>query len=423
MKNIIVVGAGFGGLNVAKILAKSKKVHLTLIDRRNYHLFQPLLYQVATAGLSPADIATPIRSVFSGYENIDVVLGNVIGIDKESQQVITSDGKYNYDYLVLACGAKHSYFGHSNWEENAPGLKTLEQATEIRRRIFLAFEMAEKEKDPEKRKNLLTFVIVGGGPTGVELAGAIAEISRYTLAKDFRSIDPSRTRVILIEAGSRLLASFNEKLSRKAARDLEELGVQIWTSTRVTEVTSEGARLSEEFIKSKTVIWAAGVEPSSLSKIFTNFLDQSGRVIVNADLSVGMEKNIFVIGDQASFRTDQGNFLPGIAPVAIQQGQFVAKNILREIEGKPRENFKYLEKGIMATIGRKKAIVEIGPLRMTGFFAWLAWLLVHIFYLIGFKNKFFVFIQWAWSYITFKRGARLIIDKEWRSVPKDKIKS
>ena len=418
MKNVVIVGAGFGGLNVAKNLARSKDVKITLIDRRNYHLFQPLLYQVATAGLSPAEIATPIRTVFSGYKNVDIVLGNIVDIDREARQVKTAETSYPFDYLVLACGAKHSYFGHADWEENAPGLKTLEQATEIRRRILLAFELAEKEKDAEKRKTLLTFVVVGGGPTGVELAGAIAEISRYTLAKDFRSIDPSRTRVILIEAGARLLAAFDEDLSRKAARDLEHLGVQIWTSTRVTEVNSEGAQLSEEFVKARTVIWAAGVEPSSLSQALKTPLDKQGRVIVRPDLSLESDKNIFVIGDQAAYKTSKGEFLPGIAPVAIQQGQYLARNILREIKGQPREDFKYFDKGIMATIGRKKAIVQAGHLKMSGFLAWCAWLFVHIFYLIGFKNKFFVFIQWAWSYLTFKRGARLIIDKEWRSVPR-----
>lgn len=418
MKSVVVVGSGFGGLNAAKTLARSNDVKVTLIDRRNYHLFQPLLYQVATAGLSPADIATPIRTVFSHCKNVDVVLGNVVAIDKAAKLVQTEDGEYAFDYLVLACGAKHSYFGHNEWEENAPGLKTLEQATEIRRRILLAFEMAEKEKDPEKRKTLLTFVIVGGGPTGVELAGSIAEISRYTLERDFRSIDPSRTRVILIEAGPRLLAAFHESLSKRAARDLERLGVQIWTSTRVTEITSEGARLREEFVKSRTVIWAAGVQPSSLSKALGTPLDSQGRVIIEKDLSLKDFPNIFVIGDQTSFMERDGQTLPGLAPVAMQQGVRAAKNILASITGKDREEFHYRDKGMMATIGRKKAIVQTTHLRFGGLLAWGAWLFVHIAYLIGFKNKLFVFVQWAWSYLTFKRGARLIIDKEWRSNPR-----
>ena len=416
-KSVVIVGAGFGGLKAAKKLAANENLKITIIDRRNYHLFQPLLYQVATAGLSPADIATPIRSVFSEYKNIEVVLGNVVDIDKSARKVKTSDGEYAYDYLVLSCGAKHSYFGNDAWEENAPGLKTLEQATEIRRRILLAFELAEKETDPEKRKTLLTFVVVGGGPTGVELAGSIAEISRYTLEKDFRSIDPSRTRVILIEAGARVLAAFDESLSKKAARDLERLGVQIWTSTRVTEITSEGAKLSEEFVKSKTVIWAAGVQPSSLSKILNVPLDRQGRVIVKSDLSLDGFSEIFVVGDQASYKMPDGSVLPGLAPVAMQQGTHAASNILLAAEGKAYTDFKYADKGMMATIGRKKAIVQVGNIKFGGFVAWAAWLFVHIFYLIGFKNKFFVFWQWAWSYITFKRGARLIIDKEWRSKP------
>ncbi len=418
MKSVVIVGAGFGGLKAAKKLASFQDLKITIIDRRNYHLFQPLLYQVATAGLSPADIATPIRSVLSGYENVDVVLGNVIDIDKEQRLVKTEDGTYPFDYLILACGAKHSYFGHNEWEENAPGLKTLEQATEIRRRILLAFELAEKETDPEKRKTLLTFVIVGGGPTGVELAGSIAEISRYTLEEDFRSIDPSRTRVILIEAGPRLVAAFSEDLSKKAARDLEHLGVQIWTSTRVTNITHEGAQLGSEFINSKTVIWAAGVQPSSLSQILNVPLDKQQRVLIEPDLSIKNYSNIFVIGDQAAFIDNDGKTLPGLAPVAMQEGIHAAGNILASLKNKPRQIFKYNDKGMMATIGRKKAIVEIGKLQFGGFLAWAAWLFVHIYYLIGFKNKFFVFLQWAWSYLTFKKGARLIIDKEWRSTPK-----
>ncbi|AGH95992.1 NAD(P)/FAD-dependent oxidoreductase [Pseudobdellovibrio exovorus] len=414
-KSVVIVGAGFGGLKAARQLAKQKDVQITIIDRRNYHLFQPLLYQVATAGLSPADIATPIRSVFSGYSNVNVVYGNVQSIDKENKKVRTIDAEYPYDYLILACGAKHSYFGHNDWEENAPGLKTLEQATEIRRRILLSFELAEKEQDPDKRKTLLTFVIVGGGPTGVELAGSIAEISRYTLEKDFRSIDPSRTRVILIEAGPRVLAGFDESLSKKAARDLERLGVQIWTSTRVTEITSEGARLSEEFVKAKTVIWAAGVQPSSLSKALDAPLDRQGRVIINSSLTLENHPEIFVIGDQASFTQPDGSTLPGLAPVAMQQGTHAGRNIKRAIAGDAYTDFQYVDKGMMATIGRKKAIAQTTHLKFGGFMAWAAWLFVHIFYLIGFKNKFFVFFQWAWSYITFKRGARLILDKEWRS--------
>ncbi|MFN3455504.1 MAG: NAD(P)/FAD-dependent oxidoreductase [Pseudobdellovibrio sp.] len=422
MKSVVIIGAGFGGLKAAKALAKNKEIKITLIDRRNYHLFQPLLYQVATAGLSPADIAAPIRAIVSEHSNIEVIYGNVVDIDKENQKVITQDKTYIYDYLIMACGAKHSYFGKDEWEENAPGLKTLEQATEIRRRILLAFELAEKEVDLEKRKTLQTFVIVGGGPTGVELAGSIAEISRYTLEEDFRNIDPSRTRVILIEAGNRILAAFDEDLSKKAARDLENLGVQIWTSTRVTDVTTEGVKLADEFIKAKTVIWAAGVQPSSLSKKLNTPLDRQGRIVVTKNLNIEQYPNIFVIGDQACFQTTDGKTLPGLAPVAMQQGKHAAKNILAALNNEDLKAFEYLDKGMMATIGRKKAIVQVGKIKFNGFFAWAAWLFIHVFYLIGFKNKLFVLSEWAWSYLTFKRGARLIVDKEWRtssSTPKE----
>ncbi len=413
--NVVVVGAGFGGLSAAKVLAKSKLINLTVVDRRNYHLFQPLLYQVATAGLSPADIAVPIRSELSKFKNTHVFLGNVVGVNLKERVLETETEKISYDYLILACGAKHSYFGHQEWEENAPGLKTLEQATEIRRRVFLAFELAEREKDIEKQKSLLTFVIVGGGPTGVELAGSIAEISRHTLEKDFRNIDPSRTRVILIEAGQRLVAGFDPELSKRAARDLESLGVHIWTSTRVTNITEEGVYFGQEFIKAKTILWAAGVEPSSLGKSLGTSLDRVGRVIVNQDLAIKEDSHVFVIGDQASFVDEKGNALPGLAPVAMQQGRHAARNILKMIRGKNSEPFEYLDKGQLATIGRSKALMQFKSIKMGGFFAWLAWLFVHVYYLIGFKNKFFVIFQWTWSYVTFKRGARLISAKDWRS--------
>jgi NADH dehydrogenase len=421
MKKIVVVGAGFGGIKAVKVLRKSRDLEIIVIDRRNYHLFQPLLYQVTTAGLSPAEIATPIRTIFSKAPNVKIVLGNVVSIDQEKKVVLLQDGEYPYDFLILACGAKHSYFGHDDWEENAPGLKTLEQATEIRRRILLAFELAEKEKDLDARKTLLTFAIVGGGPTGVELAGAIAEISRHTLERDFRSIDPSQARVILIEAGARILGMFSESLAKKAARSLETLGVQIWTSSRVTEITDQGARLGEEFVRARTVIWAAGVHPSSLSRTLNTPLDKQGRVKVGPDLNLRESPEIFVIGDQAAVERDgPGASLPGLAPVAMQEGAHAAKNILRMIDGLPTLPFHFQDKGMMATIGRKKAIVQMGSLQFDGFPAWITWLFVHIFYLIGFKNRFFVFAQWAWSYLTFRRGARLIIEKEWRSSPRAK---
>lgn len=415
---ILVVGAGFAGINAVKKLAKAKnlrnKIHITLIDRRNYHLFQPLLYQVATAGLSPADIAMPVRSIFSQYANVTVYLENIEKVDLQNKTVHSVQKTFSYDYLILACGAKHSYFGHNEWEEFSPGLKTLEQATEIRRRILLAFEEAEKETDAEKQKELLTFVVVGGGPTGVELAGAIAEISRYTLERDFRNIDPARTRVILIEAGNRLLSGFSEKLSKRAARDLERLGVQIWTSSRVSRVNEDSVELGTETIKAKTILWAAGVLPSSLGKTLDTPLDPQGRVIIEKDLSLPGHPDVFVLGDQAHF-DENGRPLPGLAPVAIQQGKHAAKNILRKIHNQSTLPFQYLDKGIMATIGRKKAVLQYNHLQFGGFFAWIAWLFIHIYYLIGFKNRFIVFFQWAWSYVTLKRGARLIVNKEWRS--------
>ncbi|MEZ4846272.1 MAG: NAD(P)/FAD-dependent oxidoreductase [Bdellovibrionota bacterium] len=415
-KRIIVIGAGFAGINAVKKLCHDPNLEITLIDRRNHHLFQPLLYQVATAGLSPADIATPILSIFSENENVTVIMANVDSVNLAGKTIRTSDGvTYNYDYLVMACGAKHSYFGHEEWEPFSPGLKTLEQATEIRRRILLAYELAEKETDSDKQKELLTFVVVGGGPTGVELAGTIGEISRQTLSEDFRNIRPERTRVLLIEAGPRLLPAFSEKLSKMAARDLEKLGVQIWTSTRVTNIMENRVELGSENIKARTIIWAAGVQPSSLGKSLGTPMDKIGRVIVEKDVSLQSYREVFVLGDQAMFPTLDGKGLPGLAPVAMQQGTHAAKNILADQRQKPRQDFKYNDKGVMATIGRKSAIVQMKHLEFGGLLAWITWLFVHIFYLIGFKNRVFVFMQWAWSYVTFKRGARLIVDKEWRT--------
>lgn len=421
-KKVVIVGAGFAGMNAASELAACKDIEIVLIDRRNYHLFQPLLYQVATAGLSPADIAVPIRSIFSNQKNICVVLANVKNIDIEKKIVQADDETYSYDYLILACGSKHSYFGHNAWEEFSPGLKTLEQATEIRRRILLAYELAEKEKDPEIQKRLLTFVIVGGGPTGVELAGAIAEISRSTLSKDFRVIHPERTRILLIEAGPRILAPFSEELAKKAQRDLEKMGVQVWTSTKVTNVTPESVDFGSEKVMTRTVIWAAGVEPSSLGKTLHVPLDTAGRVMIQKDLSVENHPEIFVLGDQAHFPTEDGRGLPGLAPPAMQQGRHTARNIIADLKNKSRTEFVYRDKGTMATIGRKSAVVQMKHVEFGGALAWLTWLFVHIYYLIGFKNRIFVFAQWAWSYLTFKRGARLIVDKEWRSarIPENK---
>lgn len=412
---VVIVGAGFAGISAAKILARGHNVEVIIIDRRNYHLFQPLLYQVATAGLSPADIAFPIRSIFRDRPNIEVILGNVTNVDLQQQKISLDDCEVLYDFLIIACGTKHSYFGHPQWEDSAPGLKTLEQATEIRRRILLAYELAEREEDELKRLEYLTFVIVGGGPTGVELAGAIGEISRYTLQRDFRRIDPATTRIILIEAGPRILPSFDEKLSRRAARDLKDLGADLWLSTRVTEVLPEGVRIGQELIRAHTVIWAAGVQPSSLSKTLGVPLDPQGRVIVRPDLTIPDHENVYVLGDQAMVKDSSGQSLPGLAAVAMQEGRWAARNILRTLKNQSRLNFVYFDKGQMATIGRSRAVAQMKSFRLDGFIAWLAWLLVHIFYLIGFKNRMSVFLQWTWSYMTLKRGARLILDKEWRS--------
>ena len=347
-----------------------------------------------------------------------MLLGNVEAVHLP-ERFIRCDGQtIPFDFLILACGAKHSYFNHPEWEPLSPGLKTLEQATEIRRRILLAYELAEREADPEKQTALLTFVIVGAGPTGVEMAGAIAEISRYTLERDFRNIRPERTRVILVEAGPRILASFSENLARIATRDLEALGVQVRNATRVTQVNEMGVRLGSEEIRAKTVIWAAGVQPSSLAKALNVPLDSVGRVLVEPDLSLKDYPHVFVLGDMAHFPTPDGRGLPGLAPVAMQQGTHAARNVLRSVTGAPRKPFHYRDKGTMATIGRKKAVAQVGRFEFSGFIAWCMWLFVHIFYLIGFKNRLFVFLDWFWAYATFKRGARLILDREWRSNPK-----
>ncbi len=414
-KHVVIIGGGFAGLAAAKRLANQPEVHVTLIDRRNHHLFQPLLYQVAMAGLSPAEIAAPIRSILSGAENSKVVCNEVKSLDTDRNLIVTNDGEISYDYLLMACGAKHGYFGNEHWEPFAPGLKTIEQATEIRRRVLGSFEKAEASNDSAERKKLLTFVVVGGGPTGVELAGAIGEMSRFTLSKDFRNIDPSSARVILVEAEPRILGMFDESLATKAMRFLEQLGVQIWTSSRVKNIDAEGVELADEKIQAGTVLWAAGVQASSLGKKCGFQCDRAGRIVVEKDLSVPDHSNIFVAGDQCSFIDPKsGKQLPGQAPVAAQQGRFVADTILQEVGGSTRSEFKYFDKGQMATIGRSRAIAEVGKFRFAGFFAWLVWLVVHIFFLTGFRNRFFVVLSWAWSFFTFRRGARLIVNKNWR---------
>jgi NADH:ubiquinone reductase (H+-translocating) len=414
MTRVLILGSGFAGLNAAKVFGGAKGLEVIIIDQKNYHLFQPLLYQVAAAALSPAEIAVPIRNIFSRHHNIKVFQGKVHTINAETKSVVTDVGEFKYDYLIVACGARHFYFGNEAWEENAPGLKTIEQAVEIRRRVLTAFEKAETENDIDKKIKLLTFVIVGGGSTGVELAGALAELSRFTFAKDFRNIDTKRTRILLIEAGPRILPSFSEKLSLRANRHLEKLGVRVMTFKKVTKIDADGVNIGDERIEAATVLWAAGIQASGLNRQLRGELDSMDRIVVEPDLSLKHYPEIFVAGDQAHFSHQTGKPLHGIAPVALQQGRFIAKNILKELEGKPREKFHYIDKGQLATIGRNNAVLEIGRLKLSGFLAWMVWLFIHIYYLIGFKNKFVVLFQWASSYLTYQKGARLIVNHDWR---------
>ena len=412
---VVIIGGGFAGLNAAKVLGKAPGVKVTLIDGRNYHLFQPLLYQVALAGLNPSDIAAPIRSLLSRYDNVRVLLAAAQSIDLQGNLVLLEGGEsLSFDYLMVASGANHAYFGHEQWEQYAPGLKTLEQATEIRRRILTAFEEAEMTDDAAKQQRLLTFVVIGGGPTGVELAGAIAEMSRFTLAKDFRSIDPRLSRVILMEGAPRILGAFYPELSAAAAESLAKLGVQIETDCLVTQVDGEGVEAGGVRIPAATVIWAAGVQASGLAATLGVPLDRAGRVLVGEDLSVKDHPHLFVLGDLAHCLGSDGKPLPGLAPVALQQGRAAARNILRDLSGAAREPYRYVDKGMLATIGKNKAVGQFRKLRFTGFTAWLGWLFVHIYFLTGFANRFLVVFHWAWSYMTFKRGARLILGKDWR---------
>lgn len=404
---VVVIGAGFGGLSAVRRLADAP-VHVTVVDRRNYHLFQPLLYQVATAGLSPGDIAYPIRSVLRHQSNAHVILADVTAIDTSRREVRLADGALPYDSLIIAAGAGHAYFGHDDWERNAPGLKNLEDAIAIRRRILLAFEEAEREADAAARKTLLTFVVVGGGPTGVELAGAIAEISRHVLVSDFRSIDPREARVVLVEAGPRILPAYKPQSSLSAAAILRDRGVEIRTASPVTGVDAGGVDLGTERLAAHTVLWAAGVAASPLARTLGSPLDRAGRAVVEPDLSIPGHPEVFVIGDLSLFTHQTGEPLPGLSPVAIQQGRAAAANILRTLAGEPRRPFHYVDKGTMAVIGRAAAVAEIAGLRFSGFFAWLLWCFVHIFYLIGFRSRLIVMMEWAWAYVTYQRGARLI---------------
>ena len=405
--HVVIIGAGFGGLEAAKKLA-CKDVRVTVIDRTNYHLFQPLLYQVATAALSPADIAAPIRAILSKCRNVEVILAEVESVDVDAKEVKTVDLQIDYDYLILATGDRHSYFGHGEWEKLAPGLKSLEDAVELRRRILMAFEYAEKTNDEKARREAMNFVIIGGGPTGVELAGAIAEISRHTLARDFRHINPSQARVILIEGTSRLLSGYPQDLSESARKQLVALGVEVRTDARATDLTESGVQLEGEFIPCRVKIWAAGNTASFVGITLGVPVDRVGRVIVNDDLTIPGHPEVQVIGDLANFSHQTGEPLPGVSPVAMQQGRRAAHNILRVIRGEKPLPFRYFDKGSMATIGRNKAVADLKFFHLSGLPAWLAWLFVHIIFLVGFRNRLLVLFQWAWAYLTFDKGARLI---------------
>jgi len=404
---VVVVGGGFGGLQAALGLAKAD-VNVTILDRKNHHTFQPLLYQVALAALSPADIAAPIRSVMRSKKNVEVLIGNVVGFDLERRRVRLEEGdEVPYDYLVIAAGATHSYFGRDDWAQLAPGLKTLEDATEIRRRVLLAFELAERETLLDRQHCPLNFVIVGAGPTGVELAGAIAEISRHVLTQDFTAIDPRRARIILLEGGPRVLPTYTEDLSASAQRQLEQLGVEVRTNTMVTNIEPGLVWVGDEKLESVVTLWAAGVRASSLGEAVGGKIDRSGRVVVNDRLNIEGHPEIFAIGDVAHFEQN-GAPVPGVAPVAIQMGQYVAKEIRRRVQNKPSRPFSYWDKGSMATIGRTKGIAQIGKIHLSGVIAWAAWLFIHLIYLIGYRNRFSVLLNWGWQYLSWQSGARLI---------------
>ncbi len=378
------------------------------MDRRNYHLFQPLLYQVATAALSPGDIAYPIRSILRRQKNARVLLAEAVAVDAASRELVLADGRIGYDFLVLATGAAHSYFGHPDWERHAPGLKTLEDAIGIRGRILLAFEKAERETDPRKRRLLLTFALVGGGPTGAELAGAIGEISRHVLASDFRAIDPREARIVLVEAGPRILPNFPETLSAKAAAELEGLGVEVRTGAAVTAIGDGFVQIGAERLEAGTILWTAGVAASAIARSLGVPLDRAGRVLIEPDLTIPGHPEIFLIGDLATLADAAGKPLPGVAQVAIQQGRHAAENIEAARRGEPRRAFRYRDPGNLAVLGRAAAIADMGRIRLSGFPAWLVWCFVHILYLIGFRNRFIVLFEWAWAYLTWQRGARLI---------------
>ncbi len=403
LPHVVIVGGGFAGLYAARALRRAP-VRITVVDRHNYHLFQPLLYQVATAALNPSDIAAPIRSILRRQRNVSVLLGEATSIDVNRKAVALKDGaELTYDYLLVATGATHSYFSHPEWEPNAPGLKSIDDALEIRRRVLVAFETAEREEDEAERNALLTFVIVGAGPTGAELAGALSEIARQTMLRDFRHINPSSARILLVEGKERVLPTYPPSLSAKAQRQLEHLGVEVITNAVVTSLNDREVCIGEKKIPTRTVLWAAGVKASPLARSLGVPLDRAGRVLVNADLTIPGHPNVFVAGDLAAV-----DDVPGVAPAAIQEGNHTADNIERAVAGKPLRPFHYFDKGSLATIGRAAAVADIRGIKLSGFIAWSAWLTIHIFFLIGFRNRFLVITQWAWAYVTYQRGARLI---------------
>lgn len=415
-KIVIIIGGGFAGLKAGRELANQSGIHVILIDQKNHHLFQPLLYQVATAGLDPSDIAVPIRAQFSHARNVEVHLGRVDSINLQEKYVASheEDLELEYDYLIVACGATHNYFGHPEWEEFAPGLKIVEQATEIRRRILLAFEHAENELDPVKQGELLTFAVIGGGPTGVELAGAIADIARTVLVKDFKRVNAASARVILIEAMPKILGSFDSQLAEKAVRDLKTLGVEVRLGSPVEKIDAEGVHFKNDILRTQNVFWAAGVQAAAMNFVPARDRDRAGRIKVQSDFSIPGFPEAFVLGDMAAFTIEDGKQLPGLAPAAMQAGAYAADVIRARIAQKPVKPFRYRDKGQMATIGKYRAIMQSGSLKITGFLAWVGWLIVHVFYLVGFKNRVTVMLQWTWSYMFSKRGSRLITDREWR---------
>jgi NADH dehydrogenase len=411
---VVLIGAGFAGLEAAKQLAHQRDVQLKVVDRRNYHLFQPLLYQVATAGLAESDIAVPIRAQFERAPNVEVHLGHIDAIDVDRKFVSCGPRQFPFDYLIVAAGATHCYFGHPEWESYAPGLKTVEQAIEIRRRILIAFERAENERDDALRSAYLTFIVVGGGPTGVELAGAIADVRRTVLTRDFRRIDPRHARVVLCQRSPRVIPEFREALSANAARSLAQLNVEVMVSTSVERVDADGVVANGTRIAAKTVLWAAGVTASPLGAQLGVAVDHAGRVSVTPDLSIPAHPNVFVIGDLARVEQPSGQLAPGLAAVAMQEGRTAARNILASLRGGERTAFRYHDKGQLATIGKHRAVAQLRHVRLTGYIAWVMWLFVHLFFLVGFHNRHQVFRQWVWSYLFSKRGARIITSEHWR---------